>query len=102
VRTQGQQGREGEGEGRERGRGGRGGGEGGRGEGREVRPHGCTMSAWTLGCVRADASVLPQVISKRTLQCVQVTVTPAAIVQLSVRPSVRNRPCDNPNVRGLY
>jgi hypothetical protein len=37
--------------------------------------------------VRADAAVLPQVTSKRTLQCVQVTDAPAAIVRSSVRPS---------------
>jgi hypothetical protein len=42
--------------------------------------------------VRADGSVLPQVTSQRTLQYVQVTDAPAAIV----RPSVRYRPCDNP------
>jgi hypothetical protein len=44
----------------------------------------------------ADAAVLPQVTSKRTLQCVQVTDAPAAIVRSSVRPSVRKRPRDNP------
>jgi hypothetical protein len=42
--------------------------------------------------VRADTSVLPQVTSKRTLQCVQVTDAPAAFV----RPSVHYRPRDNP------
>jgi hypothetical protein len=46
--------------------------------------------AWTLP-VRADARVLPQVTSKKTLQCVQLTDAPAAIV----RPSVRKRPRDN-------
>jgi hypothetical protein len=49
------------------GEGGRGGREGGR-------------------CVRADASFLPEVTSKRTLQCVQVTDAPAAIIRPSVRP----------------
>jgi hypothetical protein len=49
------------------GREGEGGGEG-KGEGRGGR------------CVRADASILSQLTSKRTLQCVQVTDAPAAIV----------------------
>jgi hypothetical protein len=55
------------------------GGEGERGEGREVRP-------------RGRECFLPQVTSKRTLQCVQVTDAPTAIV----RPSVCHRPRDNP------
>jgi hypothetical protein len=38
--------------------------------------------------VRVDASVLSQVTSKKTLQCVQVTDAPADIVQPSVRLSV--------------
>jgi hypothetical protein len=46
--------------------------------------------------VRADGSVLSQVTSKRTLQCVQVTDAPAAIVRPSVRPFVRYCPRDNP------
>jgi hypothetical protein len=52
--------------------------------------------------VRADVSasaraclVLPQVTSKRTLQCVQVMDAPAAIVRSSVRPFIRKRPRDN-------
>jgi hypothetical protein len=39
--------------------------------------------------------VLPQVTSKRTLQCVQVPDAPAAIVRSFVRPSIRKRPRDN-------
>jgi hypothetical protein len=65
---------------------GEGGGEGG--EGRE----GMCASARTHPSVHADGSVLPHVTSKRTLQCVQVTDAPAAIV----RPSPRYRPHDNP------
>jgi hypothetical protein len=78
-------------------------------EGREVRPRSraclCgrnNASSRTHVRVLADASVLPQVTSKRTLQCVQVTDAPAAIVQLTVRlsvryrPFVRYRPRDNP------
>jgi hypothetical protein len=76
ARTRGQQGMEGEGEGRE------GEGEGREGEGRGGR---CIRAD---AHVRADASVLPQVTSKRTLQCVQVTDAPAAIVRPSVCPSV--------------
>jgi hypothetical protein len=60
------------------------------------------MSAQTHSC-RVDASasgwmrtVLPQVTSIRTLQCVQVTDAPAAIVWPSGRPSVRKRPRNNP------
>jgi hypothetical protein len=52
--------------------------------------------ARTHPCVRADAAVLPQVTSKKTLQCVQVTDAPTAIVQSSVRPSVR--PSENVRV----
>jgi hypothetical protein len=67
-------------------------------------------STRTLVRVRADAAVLPQVTSKRTLQCVQVTDAPAAIVRLSVRPSdcpsvrpsVRKRPRDNPAIEMIY
>jgi hypothetical protein len=40
----------------------------------------------------------PHVTSKRTLQCIQVTDAPAAIIRSSVRPSVRKRPRDNPGV----
>jgi hypothetical protein len=76
---------EGEGEGRE--------GEGEGREGREVHPRGCDhVSARTLGCVRADAGVLVQVTSNRTLQCVQVTDAPRPS---SDRPSV----CLSENVR---
>jgi hypothetical protein len=56
-------------------------------------------SARTQASVRADAAVLPQVTSKRTLQCVQVTDAPAAIVRSSVRPSVR--PSENVRVTTL-
>jgi hypothetical protein len=52
-----------------------------------VRPCGRTMSARTR-------TVLSQVTSKRTLQCVQVTDAPVAIV----RPSVQKRPRDNPDL----
>jgi hypothetical protein len=74
------------------GRGGE--GRGGEGDASVRTP----MSVWMLGCVRADASasartrlVLSHVTSKRTLQCVQVTDAPAAIV----RSFVRKRPRDN-------
>jgi hypothetical protein len=80
---------------------GEGGGEGGREKGGEggasVRMLGCVRTdscacTWMHVRVRAGASVLPQVTSKKTLQCVQVTDAPAAIVRLSVR----YRPRDNP------
>jgi hypothetical protein len=45
-------------------------------------------SARTHVHVRADASVLSQVTSIKTLQCIQVTDAPAAIVRPSGRPSV--------------
>jgi hypothetical protein len=87
--------REGEGGGEGRGR------EGGRREGREMRSRGCpsprgrlAASARTWASARTHL-VLPQVTSKRTLQCVQVTDAPTAIVRSSVRPSVRKRPRDN-------
>jgi hypothetical protein len=84
-------------EGRERGEG-----RGGRESEREGDASARTpMSARTLSCVRADMGVrsdasasaqthliLPQVTSKKTLQCVQVTDAPMAIVRSSVRPSV--------------
>jgi hypothetical protein len=93
-------------------------GEGGRGEGDASAR--TPMSGQTLGCVCADMGVrvdapqrprrcivasarthlvLPHVTSKRMLQCVQVTDAPAAIVRSSVRPFVRKRPRDNPDVR---
>jgi hypothetical protein len=46
-----------------------------------------SSSARTHRRVRADAHYLTQVTSNRTLQCVQVTDAPAAIVRLSARPS---------------
>jgi hypothetical protein len=77
--------------GRERGEG-EGGGEGREGEGGRGRGGRCIRAG---AHVRADASasartrlVLSQVTSKRTLQCVQVTDAPAAIVRSSVRPFV--------------
>jgi hypothetical protein len=72
-----------------------------------VRPRGrivssARTSSCPCGCMVAVARtrfVLPQVTSKRTLQCIQVTDAPAAIVRSSVRPSVRpfirKRPRDN-------
>jgi hypothetical protein len=51
---------------------------------------------------RTDGSVLPQVTSKRTLQCVQVTDAPAAIVRSSVRSSARYRPRDNPVLHYIH
>jgi hypothetical protein len=66
------------------------------GDGRELRPRGRWGASARTHHVRADASVLPQVTSKKTLQCVQVTDAPAAIF----RPSIRKRPRDNPGGSG--
>jgi hypothetical protein len=70
--------------------GGEGGGEGRRGKGREglCASAQTPMPERTLGRVRADGCVLSEVTSKQTLQCVQVTDAPAAIVRPSVRSSV--------------
>jgi hypothetical protein len=69
-----------------------------------VRTNACACPCGQWGAsvrtphVRSNGSVSPQVTSKRTLQCIQVTDAPAAIVRPSVRPSVRYRPRDNPVV----
>jgi hypothetical protein len=74
-----------------------------------MRPHGrpCPRGRWAASArthpsVHTDALVsarmdlvLSLVTSKRTLQCVQVTDAPAAIVRSSIRPSVQKRPRDN-------
>jgi hypothetical protein len=73
-----------------------------------MRPRGRWATSARTHCrIRADASVsarthlvLSQVTSKRTLQCVEVTDAPVAIVRSSVRPFENVRVTTLPD-RGL-
>jgi hypothetical protein len=62
-----------------------------------MRPRGRPCSRGRMVASALTRLVLPQVTSKRTLQCAQVTDAPTAIV----RSSVRKRPRDNPGKSAL-